>query len=266
MNCPTGKIEHQTVTAAQAHANSIFKKDGHQPNIYICSQCGFFHVGGGRASDRPAVRAAQTKTPWRERIPKPAPGKTLKVEELILNEFINSFKTDSMIAQRFGVTYAKVWGLRHELGVPRVTERQREIVRKILSANPSAHREKLAKKIPCSTSLVAEVVKEMGLVGLGRVNVPKRGPKHALFGQRATEEAKQNLKKGREPGWSDSRRAKISSAMTRNWLKPKYAAKARLNLKPDARVGKSLSEEQRKKIGDSVRKAAERRRAKALGY
>jgi hypothetical protein len=52
MECSSGKIPHQTREAAEAHARSIQQKDGHLPHVYLCKECGFLHVGGGRKSDR----------------------------------------------------------------------------------------------------------------------------------------------------------------------------------------------------------------------
>src|SRR2546425_162215 len=110
MNCSTGKIEHQTVAAAQAHGDSIFKKDGHEPNVYICPECGFFHVGGGRASDRPVHRPVPIVT-----TPKPIftpkkidKGKRRKVEDLVLKKLRNTFLTDIAIAKELSISWDRV--------------------------------------------------------------------------------------------------------------------------------------------------------------
>jgi hypothetical protein len=188
MNCPTGKVEHQTVTAAQAHADSIQKKDGHLPNIYTCAECGYLHVGGGRASDRPIIRVQQQSTPWRDRVVKPSAGKTLTADDLILNELINTFKTDKVIAAELHISERVVNRIRAVLSIPRSTKRRDEMILKLLTADPKSPRSKIAKIVGCQVTAVETVAGANGFSGSSRGST--KGVNHPLYAQKVTPEGR----------------------------------------------------------------------------
>src|ERR1700719_1484979 len=160
MNCPTGKVEHQTVTAAQAHADSIFRKDGHQPNVYVCSQCGFFHVGGGRASDRPVHRPMPIITTSRPAFvqKKIDDGHSVTLEGLILEKLRGTFLTDVVIAKQLSCYLGTVERLRLRNKIPNSFQRQRNAVVNLLAAQPARSRNEIAKVLGTSDWYVKAVV------------------------------------------------------------------------------------------------------------
>jgi DNA-binding Lrp family transcriptional regulator len=183
MSCPSGKIEHLSRKSAEAHADSILKKDGHLPNIYICPDCNTLHVGGGRKSDQPIVRAQQTKTPWRDRVVKPSAAKTLTAEDLILNELINTFKPDVEIARNFSTTELAVVNIRKTLGIPTYGNRKQEAIVKLLQGNPGLNYREIAKRLNFSESAVIWAVKKAGLLEETKIGRP-RGVKNKLYGRK----------------------------------------------------------------------------------
>lgn len=195
MNCPTGKIEHTTVTAAQAHADSIFRKDGHQPNVYVCSQCGFFHIGGGRASDRPAYRPVPIVTS-----PKPIfvqkkidKGHAVTLEDLILEKLRGTFLTDVAIAKQLSSDLGKVERLRLRNKIPNSFQRQRNAVVNLLAAQPGRSRTEIAKALGISDWYVKAVVKELGLAGTAKHKSGRRGVKHPNFGKHLPKELREKI-------------------------------------------------------------------------
>ena len=188
MSCSTKKVEHQTVIAAQAHADSIFRKDGHQPNVYVCPECGFFHVGGGRASDRPVKHLQQTRTPWREQVQRKIDkGKTLTVDDLILEKLISTFDSDTEIANSLGCDVKLICEIRHTLNVPKGGTRKREAIEKRLLADPSYSRKQLAMEMQTEPTYVSEMAVKLGLKG--RVRRP-RGPASPNFARVWTAESR----------------------------------------------------------------------------
>lgn len=193
MSCSTGKVEHQTVTAAQAHADSIFKKDGHQPNVYICSECGFFHVGGGRASDRPVYRGKQIITTAKPVFvqKKIDDGKHLELNAVILDKLRTTFVKDTDLAKQLCCDLWRVEWLRKKNKIPNSHHRQRNAVRKLLEAKPDRNRGEIAKVLRVSEWYVKAVVKEMGLEGTAKSG--RRGFKHQNFGKRLSKELRAKI-------------------------------------------------------------------------
>jgi hypothetical protein len=239
----TGKIQHRDRASAQAHADGILKKDGHLPNIYICAECGYLHVGGGRKSDQPIVRAKQTKTPWRERMVRPSPGKTLTVEELIVEDLINTFSSDKRIAAKLHINWLVVYNLRRSLNVPAFSQRRQEVIASYLKVNPRMGRKLLAKKLNVPLSCVEGVVKKLGITGQGYLSPDKKGVKSPHFGKRwkeaMPEKDRKKIKQAQDASWvnptekrkkscqlfTPEERAKGQATYRRRRKDPVYAAK-----------------------------------------
>lgn len=253
MSCPTGKVEHLSRKSAEAHADSIFKKDGHLPNIFVCPDCGYLHVGGGRASDRPVIRPAQIRTPWRERMPdKAAPGKTLTIEDLILNELINTYKTDVAIANQFGVEEFIVNKVRKVLDIPQAHKRQEETIVKILTENPSISRKKLRELVGASESFVINVVNRNGFAGKGTKGL--KGSENPMFMKTHKPEAKAAMGAAHRKRFAEHPEAKeIVKANLQKALTPeaKQRKKVTMNLPyvraANSRRGKKLWEDPQKR-------------------
>jgi len=195
MNCSTGKIEHQTVAAAQAHGDSIFKKDGHQPNVYICPECGFFHVGGGRASDRPVHRPMPIITTSRPAFvqKKIDDGHSVTLEGLILEKLRGTFLTDVVIAKQLSCDLGKVERLRLRNKIPNSFQRQRNAVVNLLAAQPARSRIEIAKVLGISDWYVKAVVKDLGLAGTAKHKSGRRGVKHPNFGKHLPKELREKI-------------------------------------------------------------------------
>jgi len=193
--CSTGKIEHPTVTAAQAHANSIFHKDGHLPNVYICVECGLFHIGGGRASDRPAYRPVPIVTTSRpifvrKKIDK---GRSVYPPAIILERLRTSYDSSEKIATDLGFSYDKVEKVRLKNKVGTRGERMRNDVRALLAADPTRSRTEIATKLGISHMTVARAVRDLGLSYTGTARRLLRGPRHPMFGRRHTARARAKM-------------------------------------------------------------------------
>jgi hypothetical protein len=199
MSCPTGKIEHLSRKAAEAHAESIFNKDGHLPNIYICPDYNCLHVGGGRASDRPVVRAQQTKTPWRERMPHPKPGKTRTVDELILEELIHTFKSDMDIAAQLGKKFWHVQKVRKTLDIPTYKERRAEAIIALARAFPLLNSKNIAHKLKVDMQTVYIVCRNAKIV-LPKIPQPKGIHAH-MYGKKLSAETKAIMAEKQRKAW-----------------------------------------------------------------
>lgn len=205
MNCPTGKVEHQTVAAAHAHADSIFSKDGHKPNVYICTECGLFHVGGGRASDRPIYRGKQIVTTARpdfvqKKIDK---GRALTVEQLILEQLQKTWRSIASTAKELNVEYSLVYKIWRDNNLPSGPQRKHNIIKAELKADPKQSKAKLAKKLSVGLDVVFRVACEIGCPNARRPT----GPNHRMFGKHHSLETRAKLSMPRKRGWRISKEA-----------------------------------------------------------
>jgi hypothetical protein len=115
MDCSSGKIPHQTRESAEVHARSIQQKDGHLPNIYVCKECGFLHIGGGRKSDRPAWRQLHSSPVLpADKLPRKSyerkkvdTGRSRSSEELIADLLTTTFLNDQKIADKLKIPLTK---------------------------------------------------------------------------------------------------------------------------------------------------------------
>jgi hypothetical protein len=207
--CSTGKIQHTTLAAAEAHADGIEKKDGHRPNIYTCDECGYLHVGGGRRSDQPLHLPKPGRTPWRETVQKKIDvGKTLSVEDLILSELIYTFKSDKEIAAHLCLKNIEVvTAIRKQLDVPTAKERRQEhrneLLLKLLQADPKRNRRELAKIGGCSLSTIDVAVRKLGFVGTGVKY--RSGPRHPRWGVKLSKETKDQISQSHKQLWQDEK-------------------------------------------------------------
>jgi hypothetical protein len=243
MNCPTGKVEHQTVTAAQAHADSIFRKDGHQPNVYVCSQCGFFHVGGGRASDRPAYRPVLIVTS-----PKPVfvqrkidKGRSVSVKHAILEQLRRTTKGCPQIAAEFGTTKWIVDQIRLKNNIPTQAQRIRDLVKTELSRDPQQCKTKLAEKLRLPVNTIFNVARENGLP-----HRRLRGPKHHNFGKRASLTTKAKMSR---PAWNKGKACPQIAAAMKGKKRPDMST--RMKGRNGTNLGKKFSEETKQRMREA---------------
>jgi hypothetical protein len=223
MSCQSGKIEHRTVTSAQAHADSIFRKDGHQPNVYVCPMCGFFHVGGGRASDRPVHRPAPIVT-----TPKPVftpkkidKGHKVSVDDLIVDKLRKTFLTDEEIATQLKTDPNSVKALREQHKIPESRARQENAILNLLAANPRRRRTEIAKVLGIEYNVVLYIAQKLGLSGqTERIH----GVKHHLFGLK---QSKKQKKVWENP---DLRRKLSEAVKTKQWSDKEKSAARRQQL------------------------------------
>ena len=198
MGCPSGKIEHLSRKSAEAHADSILKKDGHLPNIFVCADCGYLHIGGGRKSDQPLRIAKQQSTPWRERMPKPTPGKTLTVDDLILNELINTFKDDLEIAKQVGRKFWHVKKIRETLDIPTFIERRKESIILFIKAYPLLCCKEIAERLKVQMQAVSTTAR---LAGLKLPKPNRKGMNAPMFGKKMSAEAKSIMAEKQRKAW-----------------------------------------------------------------
>jgi hypothetical protein len=246
MSCPTGKVEHLTVTAAQAHADSIFRKDGHQPNVYVCSQCGFFHVGGGRASDRPVHRPAPIITTSRpafvqKKIDK---GRTIPLEQAIIEQLRNTLKTCSQIANEFGSTRWLVNKLRRREGIGTQRQRVKVLVAAELKKNPRERKAKLALRLHLPYNTIANVARSLSISQLR----PK-GPECRLYGRRLNLTHRAKIAAGL---WNKGKKnPKHAERMRQRWQDP--LLRSRMSQNPPSNKGIERTEEWRRRNSIGVR-------------
>lgn len=244
MECPSGKVSHHTRDSAEAHARSIQQKDGHLPNIYICKECGFLHVGGGRKSDRPAWLQAHTdpvlppdklprKTYQRRQVDK---GVSVSVEDTIRKIFQsheNVFISDKEIGDRFQMAWWRVRDLRIRLGIPNREKRLDKVVLEALEANPSVHRGKLAKQLGVTEGAVLDRVTKFGFAGTGRPGSFGRGPESTQWGRKHSAETRAKLRDANKRQFASPEARAAAGARQSAWAKAHPDA-ARANTK-DAR-------------------------------
>jgi hypothetical protein len=253
MSCPTGKIEHLSRKAAEAHAESIFKKDGHLPNIYICPDCNCLHVGGGRKSDQPLRIVKQQSTPWRERLPKPASGKVRTVDDLILYELVNTFKNDYEIARQFeGKGFWHVQQIRYANDIPKAKKREVEAALALIKQYPLLCAREIGERLKIKGWRVTDIAKAAGLtlpknkrIGINAPNWGNRDSEETLAlkaekqrqawlrnpnrkkGHFSVEDKKKSEETQRLP-YMRERRKNITK---RNWQKPEVREKIIAGLK-----------------------------------
>src|ERR1017187_302458 len=124
--CSSGKVQHKDKASAEAHALSIQQKDGHLPNVFVCAECGFFHVGGGRKSDRPAYLQPSripvlppAKLPRKEyQRRKIEEGVSYEVRDVVVEYYqAHAAATDNDVAKHFGLSHDEVYAIRRAEGV-----------------------------------------------------------------------------------------------------------------------------------------------------
>jgi len=243
MGCSTGKIEHQTVTAAQAHADSIFKKDGHQPNVYICPECGFFHVGGGRASDRPVHRTVPIVTKARpvfveKKIDK---GRSVPLKHAILEQLRRTTKSCSKIAAEFGSTQWIVNEIRLKNNIPTQAQRIRDLVKTELLRDPQQCKTKLAEKLRLPVNTIFNVARENGLP-----HRRLRGPKHHNFGKRASLTTKAKMSR---PAWNKGKACPQIAVAMKGKKRPDMSI--RMKGRKGTNLGKKFSEETKHRMREA---------------
>ena len=277
--CPSGKIPHQTRPAAEAHALSIQKKEGHLPHIYTCKECGFLHVGGGRKSDRPSWLQTHSgpvlppdklprKTYERRQVGKAV---SISVEDAIrrtLQSREHIFTTDKEIAKRFQMNSWDVREMRIAMGIPNREERLDEVVLAALKKNPHLHRGKLARELGVTEGVILDRVTKFGFAGTGRPGTFGKGMKATQWGRRHTEETRAKLRTTTKAQFASPEARAAAAAKQSAWAK-KHPDAVRANLKDAWKA--SQSEDARKKLSaslkehyashpDTGKKAAESRR------
>jgi hypothetical protein len=118
--CSSGKVQHKDQASAEAHALSIQQKDGLLPNVFVCAECGFFHVGGGRKSDRPAYFQPSkvpvlppTKRPRKEyQRRKVEGGVSYEVRDVVVEYLLDHHVSDNETAKHFGMSYSQIERIR----------------------------------------------------------------------------------------------------------------------------------------------------------
>jgi len=211
MSCSTGKVQHSTQSAADAHALSIQKKDGHLPFIYTCKECGFLHVGGGRKSDRP-VYFQPSKVPVLPPVELPRKkyerrkaeaGVSFEVRDVVIEYILAHLNaTDREVARVFGIKHNVAYDIRTRAKIPAMLKRREQRVLAELKKDPSAPRPAIAKACAVTMEVVGSVVHKHGFAGTGRKALP--GPKNPLFGKRFSTEIKAKFKAAQQKRWDDA--------------------------------------------------------------
>jgi hypothetical protein len=261
MECSSGKIPHQTREAAEAHARSIQQKDGHLPHVYLCKECGFLHVGGGRKSDRPTwlqTHSGPVLPP--EKLPRKAyqrhqvdKGESLSVEDAIRQIFQSSknvFISDKEIGDRFQIGSWRVRDLRIRLGIPNREKRLDEVILAALKKNPSLHRKNLAKELGVTEGAILDRVTKFGFAGTGLPGSFGTGPKATQWERRHSAETRAKIRAATQRQFATPEARAAAAKKQSDWAKAHPEA-VRANLK-DAWKSAS-SPEARKKIAQSVK-------------
>jgi hypothetical protein len=241
VNCPTRKVPHASGAAAEAHANSILKKDGHLPNIYSCQECGYLHVGGGRRSDQPIRRPVQIATPRPVFVPKKIDkGHDLGLEELILEKLRTTYLADEAMARQVGCNYNTVYDLRHKHNIPTGPGRKHKVVADMLAVNPGRNRHEIAKALKVTWAVVENVALKLGLKGVPKANSIRRGVKNFQF--KLTSAERRKRRRSWSPDWTPERRAGQAAKSRAKWADPvirarMLAAMPKNNLPPQAFKG-----------------------------
>jgi len=261
VECPSGKIPHQTRDAAEAHARSIQQKDGHVPNIYTCQECGFLHIGGGRKSDRPSWLQTHSgpvlppdnlprKTYERRQVGKAV---SISVEDAIrkiLESREHIFITDKEVAERFEMNWWDVRELRIAMGIPNREKRLDEVVLAALKKNPSLHRRKLAKELGVTEGAILERVTKFGFAGTGRPGTFGIGPRATQWGRKHNAETRAKIRAATQKQFASPEARAAAGEKQSTWAKAHPEA-VRANLKDAWKA--SNSPEARKKISESLK-------------
>ncbi len=201
MSCSTGKVQHSTQSSAEAHALSIQQKDGHLPFVYTCKECGSYHVGGGRRSDRPAYLQPHkipvlppASLPRKEYTRTRIDGVAWEVKDVVVEYYgTHPATTDKEVAQVFGLDFDKVWGLRRAAGIGTRGQRCEQKILVALQADPSVHRGELSKRLNIPFSMIETKVKQLGFAGTGR-GKSQPGSRNPMAGVVMSQESRDKMR------------------------------------------------------------------------
>ena len=200
--CSSGKVQHKDKASAEAHALSIQQKDGHLPNVFVCAECGFFHVGGGRKSDRPAYLQPSripvlppAKLPRKEyQRRKIEEGVSYEVRDVVVEYYqAHAAATDNDVAKHFGLSHDEVYAIRRAAGVGTKSQRSTAKVLAQLRLTPAMPRKELAALCGVSFEQVCNILytsaefKHSGHQGI------RKGTPSPLEGIHLSEERKQKM-------------------------------------------------------------------------